>query len=225
MHSMPLPTHLYMARRSEEAVEAATAMQARVPQFSMQWFLAKVYWEQGLFEKALEADRLELEQRGDTVLLAALEEGFDAAGSTGAMRAVAEALVVRADDAYVDPYEIAETFARAGLAEEALYWLDKAVEHGSYETTYLAFWPHLDVVRDDPRYLDLLVRVYGARAEEIRRAAESIPGYQSLSGQLIGDAGGQGRFASSRSFAKFGVFSRSHGAPQKHETGTSIRPR
>ena len=225
MHSMPLPSHLYMARRFDEAVAVATAMQARVPQFSMQWFLAKVYWQQGNFEHALEADRLELEQRGDKVLLAALEEGLNAAGPTGAMRAVAEALVARADEVYVDPYDIGETFARAGMADEALYWLGKAVEHGSYETTYLAFWPHLDVVRDDPRYQDLLVRVYGARAEEISRAANSIPDYQSFSGQLIGDAGGQGRFASSRSFAKFGVFSRSHGAPQKQETGTSIRPR
>ncbi len=174
MHSMPLPTHLYMARRYDEAATAAMAMQARIPQFSMQWFLAKVYWQQGRFEKALEADRLELEKRGDMVLLAALEDGLDAAGSTGALRAIAEALVDRAGDSYLDPYEIAETFARAGMTNEALHWLDSAVENGSYETTYLAFWPHLDVVRDDPRYQDLLVRVYGERAQEISRAANSV---------------------------------------------------
>jgi TolB-like protein/DNA-binding winged helix-turn-helix (wHTH) protein len=174
MHSMPLPSHLYVARRFDEAIAAATAMQARTPQFSMHWFLAKVYWQQGFFDKALEEERLELEGRGDWVLLAALEESLDAAGPTGAMRAMAEALVARASESYVDPYDIGETFARAGMIDEALFWLDQAVEHRSYEITYLAFWPHLDVLHDDPRYQDQLERVYGIRAEDIRRAAKDI---------------------------------------------------
>ena len=173
MHSMPLPYHLYVARRFDEAITAAKDMQVRVPRFSMRWFFAMVYWQQGLFDKALEEERLELQQRGDTVLLAALKEGVDAAGPTGAMRAMAEALVARASDAYVDPFDIGETFARAGVVDEALHWLDKAATHGSYKMNYLAFWPHLDVLRDDPRYQELLERVYGPRAQEIGRAANS----------------------------------------------------
>mgnify|MGYP006899821587 CR=1 FL=1 len=74
------------------------------------------------------------------------------------MRAKARALVARANETYVDPYEVAATFSRAGLVDEALYWLDQAVEHGAYKITYVAFWPHLDVVREDPRYLGLLER-------------------------------------------------------------------
>ena len=169
MHSLPLPSHLYQARRFDEAIDAATAMQARVPQYSVHWFLAKVYWQQGLFDRALDEERLEFERRGDTVLLAALEEGLEAAGPTGAMRAIAEALVARTKETYVDSFDIGETFARAGLVDEALHWLNKAVERGSYELTYIAFWPHLDVLRDDPRYQDLLERVYGERAKDIRR--------------------------------------------------------
>ena len=171
MHSLPLPNHLYVARRFDEAVAAAKDMQLRTPQFSMHWFFARVYWEQGRFDKALEEERLELERRGDPVLLAAIQEGFDAAGPTGAMRAMAEALVARARNTYVDPFDIAEAFARAEMVDEALYWLDKAVAHGSYKMNYLAFWPHLDVVRDDPRYQDLLERVYGPRTQDIRRTS------------------------------------------------------
>ena len=163
MHNMPLPSHLYMARRFDEAISAATAMQARTPQFSMHWLIAKFYWEQGRFDKALEEDRLEFERRGDTILLAALEEGLEAGGPTGAMQAIAEAMVGRASESYVDPFDVGETFARAGMVDEALYWLDKAVEHGSYEMTYVAYWPHLDVVRDDPRYQDLVERIYNQR--------------------------------------------------------------
>ena len=114
-----------------------------------------------IFDKALEAERLEFEWRGDTVLLAALEEGLDAAGPNGAMRAIAETLVARSAESYVDPFEIGKTFARAGMVDEALHWLNRAYEYGSYEMTYLAFRPDFDVLREDPRYWDLVDRVYG----------------------------------------------------------------
>jgi DNA-binding winged helix-turn-helix (wHTH) protein/TolB-like protein len=169
VHSLPLPSHLYLARRFEEAIDEAMAMQERIPRFSIHWLLARVYWQQGDIDKALEEERLQFERVGDTVLLAALEEGLEAAGPTGALRAVAEALVARASETYVDPFEISETFARAGMVEAAIHWLDKAVEYGSYKVTYIAFWPHLDVVRDDPRFRDLMERVYGGRAAEIGR--------------------------------------------------------
>jgi TolB-like protein/DNA-binding winged helix-turn-helix (wHTH) protein len=169
MHSLSLTSHLYLARRYDEAITVGTAMQSRIPQFSVHWFLAKIYWQQGNFDRALQEERAEFELRGDTMLLEALDEGLGAAGPNGAMRAIAEALVVRSEESYVEPFDIGETFARAGMVDEALYWLEKAVEHGSYETTYIAYWPHLDVLWDDPRYQELLERVYGDRAQEIRR--------------------------------------------------------
>jgi len=161
MHSLPLPGHLYMARRFDEAITAATAMQARVPQYSVHWLLARYFWQQGRFDEACDEERLELERRGDSVLLAALEEGLDAGGPSGAMRAMAEALVARSSTSYVDPSDIAELYARAGLVNEALLWLEKAVENGSYEETFIALWPHWDVLHDDPRFQGLLEQVYG----------------------------------------------------------------
>ena len=173
MHNFPLPIHLYMERRFDEAIAATTAMQARTPQFPMHWLLAKVYWQQRRFEQALEEERLQFKWQGDTVLLAALEVGVKAAGPTGAMRAKAEALVARASDSYVDPFDIAETFSRAGMVNEAMHWLAKAVEHGSFEAKYLAFWPDLDVLREDLRFQDLVERVYGPRAQDISRIADA----------------------------------------------------
>ena len=173
MHNRPLPSHLYMARRFEEAIAAARAMEARVPQFSQHWFLAQVYSAQGRFDEALEEERLEQERRGDTVLLAALEEGFAEAGPAGAMRAKARSLAARANDVYVDPYMIGEAFARAGMVDEALHWLDAAVEHGSYQLMYIPFRADFDSLHDDPRYDDLLEQIFGERAEAIRRAASS----------------------------------------------------
>ena len=173
MHNLPLCSHLFMARRFDESVTATKDVQAQNRQLSLHWFLALVYWQQGRFDKALEEERLELELRGDIVLLAALEEGLDAAGPIGAMRSMAEALVHRARESYVNPFFIGETFARAGMVDEALHWLEQAAGHGSYNMTYLAFWPPFDVLRDDPRYQELLKRVYGSKAAAISRAARS----------------------------------------------------
>jgi TolB-like protein/DNA-binding winged helix-turn-helix (wHTH) protein len=169
IHSRALAYHLFLARRYDESIAVVEAARERVPGFLAHYTLARVYWVQGDFDKALEAERLEFEWRGDTVLLAALEEGRDAAGPTGAMRAIAEALVARSNESYVDPFEIGKTYARAGMVDEALHWLNRAVEYGSYEITYLAFRPDLDVLRDDPRFEDLLERVYGQGSPIIAR--------------------------------------------------------
>ena len=161
MHRGALAYHLFLARRYEESIAAVKVAREEVPGFLAHYTLARVYWVQGDFDRALEAERLEFEWRGDTVLLAALEEGRDSAGPAGAMRAIAEALVARSNESYVDPFEIGKTFARAGMVDEALHWLNRALEYGSPEIMYLAFRPDLDVLRDDPRFDDLLERVYG----------------------------------------------------------------
>ena len=75
----------------------------------------------------------------------------------------------------MNPFFIGETFAQAGMVDEALHWLDQAAGHGSYNMTYLAFWPPFDVLRDDPRYDELVDRVYGDRAPEIRRLQSPGP--------------------------------------------------
>lgn len=160
MHNRPLPFHLFLARRYEEAVSAALAAQVRAPGFPMNSILARVYWAQGEQLKALEKERRQLELQGDTELLATLEGGLNASGPVGALRAMAEALVRRAETSYVDPFIIGETFARAGAVDEALLWLDRAVEFGSFETTYIAFRPDFDVLRDDSRFQGLMDRVY-----------------------------------------------------------------
>ena len=161
IQSGALAYHLFLARRYDESIAVVEAARERVPGFLAHYTLARVYWVQGDFDKALEAERQELEWRGDTVLIAALEEGLDAAGPTGAMGAIAEALVARSNESYVDPFEIGKTFARAGMVDEALHWLNRAAEYRSFEITYLAFRPDFDVLRDDPRFEDLLERVYG----------------------------------------------------------------
>ena len=161
MPSRALGYHLFLARRYDEAIDAVTAMRERGDGLLLHYLLAWIYWDQGQFDKALEEERLELQRRGDATLLVALETGLAEDGPFGAMQAMAEALVARSQERYVDPFEIGKTFARAGMVDEALHWLDAAVDYGSYEIFYLALRPDFDVLREDPRFDELLERVYG----------------------------------------------------------------
>ena len=173
LQNRPLPYHLFLARRFDEAVEEVEAARERIPGVYMHYILAWVYWTQGRFDEALEAERQELERRGDTAVLAALEDGLEAGGPHAAMRAMAEALVDRAEESYVDPFEIGKTFARAGAVDEALYWLNEAADYGSYEITYLEFRPDFDVLRSDPRFQELVKRIHGRNERDTLRPAHS----------------------------------------------------
>jgi hypothetical protein len=75
------------------------------------------------------------------------------------MRAIAETLVERSAESYVDALDIGEAFARAGSVDEAIYWLTRAVEQKSFAVVHLPFRPDFDGLRGDPRYSELLQRL------------------------------------------------------------------
>ena len=107
----------------------------------------------------MQEERRKLEQRGDVVLLSALDAGLAAGSPRDAMRAVADALVERSGSSYVDPFEIGKTYAHAGAVDEAIDWLEKAVEQGSFEIIHMVYRPDLDVLRSDPRFQELVRNV------------------------------------------------------------------
>jgi tetratricopeptide (TPR) repeat protein len=159
-HNRIYSAHLFMSRRYDEAVAESFLLQERFPGYSGHGFRARVYWVQGREEEAIEAQRLEFERQKDSVLLAALEEGLSSSGPTGAWREIGEARAMRFESQYVDPFLIAATFIRAGMPDQAFYWIEHAIVRGSPLTMYLPFWPELDALRDDPRYSALLKTMY-----------------------------------------------------------------
>lgn len=157
--NVPVPFHLYMMRRYDEAIADIAQLQERIPGNAMHQLLALIYWQQGRLEEALEQERRALAQRKELELLAALEQGGARGDPKAAMLAMAEALVRRSATTNVDPYTIAVTFARAGQREETLDWLAVAVERGSLELMYIGFRPEFDSLRDDPRFVELVQRL------------------------------------------------------------------
>jgi TolB-like protein/DNA-binding winged helix-turn-helix (wHTH) protein len=157
--SFPLTFHLLIARDYDAAIDTIHELEERFPGYPARLNLSLVYWAQGDFAAAVQEERLKLEQRGDVVLLSALDAGLAAGGPRDAMRAVADALVERSGSSYVDPFEIGKTYAHAGAVDEAIDWLEKAVEQRSFEIIHMVYRPDLDVLRSDPRFQELVRKV------------------------------------------------------------------
>lgn len=158
-NNIPLCFHLYHARRYDEAIASMQELQERFPGFSMHMQISWVYWTQGRYEEAIDEERKELKWRKDAGALAALEAGYSAAGPTGALKSLADFLVARADETYIDPFRIGEAYARAGSVDKAFYWLNVAVDQGSFEVIWIGFRPDFDHLRGDSRYAQLMQRV------------------------------------------------------------------
>ena len=75
---------------------------------------------------------------------------------------------------YVPPLYTAFIFAGEGNTDEAFAWFDLACQERSNYMIYLAVEPSLDVIRDDPRYLDLLRRVGLPRRDPAAASAKAM---------------------------------------------------
>ena len=89
----------------------------------------------------------------------ALARGFKEDGYRGALQSVAEMLAARSKTTYVSSWQIGTLYTRAGKNDEALDWLEKAYQAHDQNMPYLGVDPIFDILRDDPRYQDLLRRM------------------------------------------------------------------
>ena len=58
---------------------------------------------------------------------------------------------------YYDPEAVAWAYAQLGDKEKAFFWLNKAYDE--HELLFIKSTPAYDVLRNDPRYADLLSRM------------------------------------------------------------------
>ena len=159
MANLPVLFHLYMMRQYDESIAEAQKLLETDPDYPVNRLLSRVYWQKGLFEEALDEYRKTLVRRNDSGLLEALETGNADSGPQGAMRAVAQELVARSKQGYIDSFRIATAFAQAGEVDLAFEWLDYAIDQGSLEMVYVHVRPEFDTLRFDTRYESLMRRL------------------------------------------------------------------
>ena len=151
---------LIYARRYDEALEDLLETLRTAPNDQMILSgLKAVYHMKGMHEEALEIWRAWFATMGDSEAEEALDSGYAEAGYFKALNQVAELYVARSRTTYVTPWQIATMYTRAGKKDEALEWLEKAYEAHDSNMPSIIVDPIFDILRDDPRFQDLLRRM------------------------------------------------------------------
>jgi tetratricopeptide (TPR) repeat protein len=97
---------------------------------------------------------------GDAMeVIAALKQATASAGYIGYFRTRLVQLTEKAKTGYVSPYDVADIYVRLGNQEEAMRWLNKALEEHSPYLVNLQIEPRLDRLRSDRRFQELVQRV------------------------------------------------------------------
>lgn len=81
-----------------------------------------------------------------------LDSGFEAGGYEASLRKLAELLIERSKEKFVTPWRISTLYARAGMAEESLEYLEKAFDAHDNNMPYIASDPIFDFMRNNPGF-------------------------------------------------------------------------
>jgi hypothetical protein len=91
--------------------------------------------------------------------LAALGHGYAVSGRKAEALKIIRDLQERSKKEFVPSYSIATIYTGLGMKEEALQYLAKSYDEGSFYMIHLKVEPILDSLRSDQRFADLVRRV------------------------------------------------------------------
>jgi len=122
--------------------------------------LANLYSKQGNYDDAAkELEDLVQRDPGNTAAKAGLENALKNKSIAQEKKDQISSAVQSADTKPKDPqaaYNAARVYARLGDADQALVWLNKALDLGYDQFDYLSLDPSLGSLKKDPRFLKLL---------------------------------------------------------------------
>jgi serine/threonine protein kinase/tetratricopeptide (TPR) repeat protein len=175
---------LYFARRQDEAIEQCHKALALDPgSIAAHVVLRWAYECKGMKDEAFAIYEKESAFAGDTPTTHAKHaHTLAATGRTDEAREVLNGLIARREEEWVTPYEIATIYSLLKDRDQAFAWLERAAREHAVGFTFVRVDPHLDNLRDDPRFAELLRRTEHAAppsepstAPEARRAATPAP--------------------------------------------------
>ena len=151
---------LYLTGRYNETIsQCQKTLEMEPDYFLCHNHLFLTYWQQGMFDQALESLKRLYTVNGDAEAVAALEEGYVQGGPRGAAKSVAEYLVAQSSSRYILPAFIALMFAHAEEKGDALRWLEKAVDERFPAVFDFNTTPAFKILHAEPRFQELLQRV------------------------------------------------------------------
>jgi tetratricopeptide (TPR) repeat protein len=152
--------HLNLVNKYEDSIKVLNNILATDSNnYSALATLRSSYHNLQMYDEALEAWEKSFATKRDQVAIERLKQGNKEGGYNMALQRVAELLITRSADSFVTPWQIATLYTRAGKNNEALNWLEKALEENDPNMPYISVDPIFDELRDNPRFSKLLKKM------------------------------------------------------------------
>lgn len=152
---------LYFARRYDEAIEQLQKAIDLEPNYWLSHvLLGRCYEQKGKLHEAVEQFE-KARQIEDSIpeVLAAVGHGYALSGRKSEALKIIRDLQERSKREFVPSYSIATVYLGLGMKEEALQFIQKSYDEGSFYMIHLKVDPMLDSVRNDPRFTEVVRRV------------------------------------------------------------------
>jgi tetratricopeptide (TPR) repeat protein len=158
-----VPYILFLSRRYDEAIAEYRKLIDLAPDFMpAQRELGLAYEQKGMYQEALgqfqKASEMP-ENYARTLIRADIGHLYAVWGKREEARQVLAELITKSERSYVSAYDIGVIYAGLEETEQALRWLDKAIEQRPFWLVWLKLDPRLDGLRSDPRFQDLLRKI------------------------------------------------------------------
>ena len=152
---------LYLARRYDEAIEQLRKAVDLEPNYWVSLvLLGRCYEQTGKPKEALAAfEKARQVENSIPEVIAALGHCYAVAGRRNEALKTVRELQERSKKEFVPSYTIATIYTGLGMKEQAIQYLIKSFDEGSYYMIHLKVEPLLDPLRADPRFTDVMRRV------------------------------------------------------------------
>jgi tetratricopeptide (TPR) repeat protein len=162
----------YFARDYDEAIALCKKTIDLYPDFSLAYRrLGQTYAQKHMYEEAISSFHKALSlSETDTDTMAALGHAYAMSGKRAAAEGVIEELSKMSGHLYVSPYSMSRVYMGLGDNEQTLHWLEQSYRERFGILAYLKVEPIFDGLRTDPRFEDLLRRIFSPSDSGIRVA-------------------------------------------------------
>lgn len=152
---------LYFTRQYDQSLQHFQSIIAVEPNDgSAKYALNAIFEQKRMYENIVEDFLKSISAHGASPeKVEEFREIFRTSGWEGFLRKRLEILEERAKTKPVDPYNLAHLYVLLGRKDEAFVWLEKALEAGHPGAIHFKIEPAYDILRDDPRYPELLSKI------------------------------------------------------------------
>lgn len=155
----------YLARRYDEGIEQLLKALDLEPNYWVSHvLLGRCYEQKGQLQEAVaQFEKARQIENSIPEVAAALGHGLAVSGRKAEAFKIIHELQERSQTEFVPSYTIATIYIGLGMKNEALKYLEKSYDEGSFYMIHLKVEPILDPRRSDPRFAALLRRVGHAK--------------------------------------------------------------